>query len=545
MNYLAKRLLRGLFTLWLVVSIIFLLFRLLGDPLNVLLPESTPPDLRAYYADKWGLSAPIPEQYLRYFVSIVQGDLGYSFTSGRKVADIVGEELPNTLLLGSAAYLLALTLGIGLGTIAAKHHNQPLDRLMMLLTIAGFSLPNYFLGTVLIIVFAVNLHWLPTSGNDSWQHLVLPVVTLGTASAARIGRFTRNSLLEVMYEPHLQTARAKGLSERRILYAHVFRNAAIPVITVIGPQLGYLVGGSVIIESVFGYPGIGRLMVEAVSIRDLALVQALVLLIAASVILFNFLTDVAYGLFDPQNSPRGLIHDPTCPTHSDYEASASGRGSVADSAVHDFAGNVRSVSGSGAIRSIRYPECHAAARRQFRTSAGNGFSWARCFQPSVVIHSRDFADQRRWHGHFRRRWGAPSASLAGDRRGIFEDIVMTAVDVQASLPFIVFALTALALLGNSVRLAAAGHRHQWLGELCSPRAGDGSVCKGTRIRLGGEVAWHPTACRLSASHSAEHRQPAGRRIRFQPGRHHPAGVELELPGPGRAASNDQSRANDG
>lgn len=281
-------------------SIVFLVFRLVGDPLNVLLPESTPPTIRAYYAERWGLDQPVQVQYLRYFTSLIQGDLGYSFLNGRAVSDIILQELPNTLLLGGAAFLLAGILGVGAGTVAAVKHNTLTDRVVMVSTTAGFSLPNYFLGTVLIIVFAVGLRWLPTSGNDSWRHLILPLVTLGTASAARVARFTRSALLDVFGETYLQTARSKGLSERRILLTHAFRNAAIPIATILGTQLGYLVGGAAIIESVFAWPGIGRLMVDAVAIRDLAVVQALVLLIAASVTFANFLTDVIYTLLDPR-----------------------------------------------------------------------------------------------------------------------------------------------------------------------------------------------------------------------------------------------------
>lgn len=300
MRYLMRRSLRSLFTLWLIVSVVFLVFRLVGDPLDVLLPESTPPNIRAYYAERWGLDAPVSEQYLRYFSSLLRGDLGFSFSTGRTVAEIIAEELPNTLALGGCAFLLALVLGVLSGVAAARHHNRALDRIVMVLATASFSLPSYLLGILLIILFSVHLRLLPTSGNDSWQHLIMPVLTLGTASAARIARFTRNALLETFGAAYLQTAYAKGLHERRILWTHTFRNAAIPIATVIGAQLGYLVGGAAIVETVFAYPGIGRLMVDAVEIRDLALVQALVLLIAASVILFNWLTDIAYSLLDPR-----------------------------------------------------------------------------------------------------------------------------------------------------------------------------------------------------------------------------------------------------
>lgn len=304
-SFVLRRTMRSLFTLWLVVSIVFLVFRLMGDPLTVLVPEHAPQQVRDFYAQKWGLDAPVPEQYLRYFASIAQGNLGQSFISGRDVTSIIGQELPNTLLLGCSAFVLALVVGVTLGIVAALNRNRLFDRAVMLVSVMGFSMPNYFLGILLILIFSIQLRLLPTSGNDTWQHLVLPLITLSTATAARLTRFTRSAMLEVLSEPYLRTARAKGLHRRTILYRHTLRNASIPVVTVLGIQLGYLVGGSAVVESVFGWPGIGRLLVQAVSFRDLSVVQALVLLISASVVLANLLVDIAYGLLDPRISVTG------------------------------------------------------------------------------------------------------------------------------------------------------------------------------------------------------------------------------------------------
>lgn len=299
-RFFIRRGLRTLLTLWVVVTAVFLAFRLAGDPLTVLLPEDTAQVVRDFYIEKWGLDAPLSEQYLRYFLSIAQGNLGQSFINGRSVSAVIAAELPNTLLLGGAALLLALLLGVTAGVIAALRRNTPLDRATMFVSVLAYSLPDYLLGILLILIFALELRWLPTSGNESWRHMILPLVTLSASSAARIARFTRSAVLEVRAELYLATARAKGLPERAIILRHTLRNAAIPIVTVLGFQLGFLVGGAVVVETVFAWPGIGRLLVSSVAMRDLPVVQAVTLLIAAGVTLANLLMDVAYGVLDPR-----------------------------------------------------------------------------------------------------------------------------------------------------------------------------------------------------------------------------------------------------
>ncbi|MEO0561409.1 MAG: ABC transporter permease [Chloroflexota bacterium] len=301
-SFVLKRTLRSLLTLWIVVTLVFLAFRLAGDPLTVLLPEDAPQSLRDFYVERWGLDRPLPEQYVRYFFNILQGNLGQSYINGRDVTQIIAEELPDTLILGFSAFVVALLLGGGAGIIAALNHNRPLDRVTMTLSVLAYSLPDYVLGIGLILLFAVELRWLPTSGNDSWRHLVLPLVTLGLSSAARIARFTRSSVLEVLNAPYLRTARAKGLRERTVIARHALRNAAIPVVTILGLQFGFLVGGAAIVETVFAWPGIGRLFVSSVATRDLPVVQAVVLLLATGITLANLLVDLMYGLLDPRIS---------------------------------------------------------------------------------------------------------------------------------------------------------------------------------------------------------------------------------------------------
>ncbi len=299
-RFFIRRSLRTLLTLWVVVTAVFLAFRLAGDPLTVLLPEDTAQVVRDFYIEKWGLDAPLSEQYLRYFVSIAQGNLGQSFINGRSVSAVIAAELPNTLLLGGAALLLALPLGVTAGVVAALRRNTITDRATMFVSVLAYSLPDYLLGILLILIFALELRWLPTFGNESWRHMILPLVTLSASSAARIARFTRSAVLEVCAELYIKTAHAKGLLERAIILRHTLRNAAIPVVTVLGFQLGFLVGGAVVVETVFAWPGIGRLLVSSVAMRDLPVVQAVTLLIAVSVTLANLLVDVAYGVLDPR-----------------------------------------------------------------------------------------------------------------------------------------------------------------------------------------------------------------------------------------------------
>lgn len=299
-NFLVRRTLRSLLTLWIVVTLVFLAFRLAGDPLTILLPEDAPEQTRTFYIEKWQLDEPLPMQYVSYFANILQGNLGQSFINGLDVTDIIAEALPNTLLLGSAAFIAAMLLGISAGVVAALRHNTLIDRVVMIASVAAYSMPDYILGIVLIVVVALELDLLPTSGDDTWQHMVLPLVTLATSSAARIARFARGAMLDVLQEPYLRTARAKGLYHRTVIVRHALRNAAIPVVTILGFQLGFLVAGTAIIESVFAWPGVGRLFIDSVSRRDLPVIQAVVLLIAIGVTAANLLVDILYSIIDPR-----------------------------------------------------------------------------------------------------------------------------------------------------------------------------------------------------------------------------------------------------
>ncbi len=291
---------RTLITLWIVVTFAFIVLRTSGDPVVALLgPDALPAEVEQFRS-QWRLDRSLPEQYFAYIGNLFVGDFGKSYQDGRTVLEIIGERVPNTLLLGGFAYLVALLIGIPAGILAAINRGGAIDRIVMALAVCGFALPNFFLGILLILLFSLQLRWLPSAGMGTFWHLVMPSITLGVYVAGTLARFTRSAMLEVLDRPYMRTAAAKGVPFVSRLLRHALPNAAIPVITIIGLNLGALVGGSIVVETVFGWPGIGRLLVTAVASRDLALVQGLVLVAAAFMIVANLLVDLAYGLIDPR-----------------------------------------------------------------------------------------------------------------------------------------------------------------------------------------------------------------------------------------------------
>ena len=300
LSFFVGKFLRAVVALWIVVTLTFVVLRLAGDPAAAFLPPDAPAQQVEQFRSKWGLNRPLAVQYAAYVGNVVGGDFGRSFNDGRPAIVVVGERVPKTLLLLGSSFVFMLALGITLGTTAALTHNTPFDRMIMFVAVIGYSVPNFFLGIILILLLAVQLQWLPSTGSDGWQALVMPVVTIGTTGAAIIARFVRAALLEVMAKPHVRAARARGLREFVVFLGHVLPNAAIPTVTVIGFILGGLVAGGVVTESVFAWPGIGRLTVTAVASRDLAVVQAIVLLISASMVTANLAVDLLYGWLDPR-----------------------------------------------------------------------------------------------------------------------------------------------------------------------------------------------------------------------------------------------------
>lgn len=299
-RFVLIKLARAFLTLVLAVTFVFVVLRMSGDPVTQMLPDDTLPSVIDQYREMWGLDRPLPEQYVRYVAGILQGDFGFSFRDDRPALDVVLERVPLTLQLGLTALALTLVLGLGAGILAALNRGTGVDHATMAFTILGHSMPNFFLGILLILLFAMTWRILPSSGAGTWQHMVLPAVTLGTSYAATVARFTRSSLLEVLHQPFMRTARAKGVPFGRSLFGHALPNAGIPIVTVVGLRIGALIGGAVVVEPVFAWPGIGQLLVSAVAARDLAIVQAVVLVIAFTMVAVNFLVDITYGWLDPR-----------------------------------------------------------------------------------------------------------------------------------------------------------------------------------------------------------------------------------------------------
>ena len=299
-RYLALRLARAALTIALVVSFAFVVLRLSGDPALTIMSPEAPPEAIAAFRRAWGLDQPIWVQYLRYFGAILQGELGQSMRDGRPALAIVLERIPATLLLTIPALVLKVGIGVPAGIYAALHRNSLTDRLVMALSVAGFTVPSFVLGLVLVLIFAVDLGWLPSGGQDSWRSLVLPVVTMSLGGAGVLARFTRSAMLEVLGQPYIRTASAKGVPWGAVVRGHALPNAAVPVVTIVGFMIGSLIAGAVVVESVFSWPGVGRLMVVAVANRDLAVVQCILLLVASTMVASNLVVDLLYGVLDPR-----------------------------------------------------------------------------------------------------------------------------------------------------------------------------------------------------------------------------------------------------
>lgn len=300
LSFIASRLARAVLTIVFVVTFAFVVLRLSGDPAMLIMSVDAPPEAIAAFRKAWGLDEPIWQQYLAYAAKALTGDFGNSMRDGRPAIELVLERVPMTLAITLPAFLIKICLGIPAGIFAALYRNSALDRLTMMVSVAGFTVPSFVLALVLVLVFSVQLGWLPSSGNDSWQSAILPIVTLGLSGAAILARFTRSAMLEVLGQPYIRTASAKGVPWQRVVRGHALPNAAIPTVTIVGFMIGSLIAGAVVVESVFAWPGVGRLLVSAVSNRDLAVVQAVLLAIALSMVAANLVVDIAYGWLDPR-----------------------------------------------------------------------------------------------------------------------------------------------------------------------------------------------------------------------------------------------------
>lgn len=300
LRFLLLRFARALITIALVVTFAFVVLRLSGDPALIILGPEAPPEAIVAFRQSWGLDDPIWQQYLRYFAAIARGDLGVSMRDGQSAISLVTQRIPATLELTIPALFLKLGLGIPAGIYAALHRDSTIDRVVMMAAVAGFTIPSFVLGLLLVLVFAVTLGWLPSGGQDTWLHAVLPVATLGIGGAAILARFTRSAMLEVLGQPYIRTASAKGVPWAKVVRGHALPNAAIPTVTIIGFMVGSLIAGAVVVESLFAWPGVGRLLVVSVANRDLAIVQCILLLVAATMVISNLTVDILYGFLDPR-----------------------------------------------------------------------------------------------------------------------------------------------------------------------------------------------------------------------------------------------------
>jgi ABC-type dipeptide/oligopeptide/nickel transport system permease component len=301
LRYVGTRLLYMLPVIWLVVSIVFLLIHLVpGDPIQQMLGEgATSADLQAA-RHAYGLDVPIGTQYVNYWRGVLHGNLGLSLRFNRNVASVIAERYPFTLQLTFAGLAVALALSIPAGVHSARRRNRWDDRVISFVSLLGLSFPNFALGPILILFFAIKLAALPVSGSGTLANLVLPAITLGGALAAILTRMVRTSMLEELGQDYIRTARAKGLPERTVVYRHALRNAMIPVLTVVGLQFGALLAGAIVTETIFSWPGIGRLTIQAISNRDYYLVEGCILAIGLTYVAVNFLTDLLYSVANPR-----------------------------------------------------------------------------------------------------------------------------------------------------------------------------------------------------------------------------------------------------
>jgi peptide/nickel transport system permease protein len=301
LRYLIRRIVLTIPVLLGVATLVFSLIHLIpGDPAESMLGEGASPALVAELRTQLGLDRPLLEQYVRFMSGLTRGDLGTSIRTSQPVVTAILERVPATVELALAAMIVALAIALPLGIIAAVRQGTVADYAAMTAALAGISIPNFWLGPMLAIVFAVSLGWLPVSGRGGWDNLVLPAVSLGAALSAILARMTRASLLEELRELYVRAARARGASRARSVIRHALRNSLIPLVTILGLQFGAVLTGSVITETIFAWPGVGRLLIQSISFRDYPLVQGCILLIAFTYVSVNLATDLVYGVLDPR-----------------------------------------------------------------------------------------------------------------------------------------------------------------------------------------------------------------------------------------------------
>lgn len=300
LGYVASRLLYALAVVFGVSIAVFFLIRIGGDPSALFLPPEASLEQIAEFRQAMGFDRPVIVQYFDFLARAVQGDFGQSLRYQQPAMQLVLERMPATLQLSGTALLLSLLIAVPLAITAATHRGTLIDRSGLVISLIGQSFPTFWLAIMLILIFSEKLHWLPPSGRDGWQTLVMPSIALAAYSTAIITRLLRSSMIEVLQSDYVRTARGKGLADGKIVFKHALRNAAIPTLTVIGLQVGALLGGAVITEEIFAYPGVGRLAIQAIANRDFTVIQAFVLLMAVLIVAINLAVDLCYGLLDPR-----------------------------------------------------------------------------------------------------------------------------------------------------------------------------------------------------------------------------------------------------
>lgn len=300
LRFLIRRVLRAVFVLAGITTIVFMVLRLSGDPVALMLPpDATVAEIEAFRREL-GLDQPLWVQYTRFVAAVVRGDFGESLRHRLPALFLIRLHLPATIELAMLSFIIAVSAAVPAGILAAVRRNTAFDHLTMTLALIGQSAPTFWIGIMLILIFAVSLRWLPIGGRGSVAHLILPAVTLALYAMASIARLTRSAMLETLTRPYITTARSKGLAERLVVWRHALKNAAVPVVTMMGIQLGLLLGGAVVTETVFSWPGIGRLAVSAIYNRDYAVVQAVVFTGALFFLVVNLAVDLLYALLDPR-----------------------------------------------------------------------------------------------------------------------------------------------------------------------------------------------------------------------------------------------------
>lgn len=299
-GFVIKKILKALLTVWFVYTVVFVLTRVTGDPVQFMLMDGASDTAKEQLRQNLGLDAPLYEQYFKAFVGLFTGDSGTSYYYARPVSQLFAERIWPTIFLGTTTFIVTIIFGVSLGVLAAAKNNSFIDKFIMFFSITGNTMPNFILGILLIFLFSLQLRMLPSGGTGSLRHFVMPVIAMSVGPTASVARLTRSSMLDVLFQDYLESARAKGMSEWTVIIKHGLRNALIPIITILGAQLSFIIGGSVVVETVFAWPGIGTLIVNSAMQRDFPVVVYGVLLISISVTVINLLIDLSYGILDPR-----------------------------------------------------------------------------------------------------------------------------------------------------------------------------------------------------------------------------------------------------